>query len=104
MAFVDPNEADVKPQFATELTRARRLVSPEFVDKMKEKFKQAALGRIQAEKEVVFFSIIPTDKRQTLISVHRRYHRGRGLSNMLRCHDGCGHHSLHPYVLPWLYW
>lgn len=55
MAFVDPNEADVKPQFATELTRARRLVSPEFVDKMKEKFKQAALGRIQAEKEVGFF-------------------------------------------------
>ena len=60
VAFVDPNEADVKPEFATELTRARRLVSPEFVDKMKEKFKQAALARIQAEKEVGF-SMIPTD-------------------------------------------
>ena len=22
---------------------------------------------------------------------------------MLRCHDGCGRHSLHPYVLSWLY-
>lgn len=54
MAFVDPNEAHVKPEFATELTRAQRLVSSEFVDKMKEKFKQAALQRIQAEKEVGF--------------------------------------------------
>ena len=52
MAFVPANEADVKPEFATELTRARRLVSSEFVDKMKEKFKESALKRIQAEKEV----------------------------------------------------
>ena len=22
---------------------------------------------------------------------------------MFRCHDGCGHHPLHPYVLSWLY-
>ena len=52
MAFVAADEADVKPEFATELTRARRLVSPEFVEKMKEKFKEFALKRIQAEKEV----------------------------------------------------
>jgi len=61
MAFVDPSEADVKPESATELTRARRLVSPEFVDKMKEKFKQGALGRIQTEKEVDF-RMIPTNE------------------------------------------
>lgn len=60
MAFVDPNEADVKPEFATELTRARRLVSPDFVDKLKEKFKLSALMRIQAEKEV-HFPMVPTD-------------------------------------------
>ena len=57
MAFVDPSEADVKPESATELTRARRLVSPEFVDKTKEK---GALGRIQTEKEVDF-RMIPTN-------------------------------------------
>ena len=43
-------------EFATELTRARRLVSPEFVDKLKEKFKASALMRIQAEKEVHFLN------------------------------------------------
>jgi SNF2 family DNA or RNA helicase len=54
ITFVYPNEADVNPEFATELTRARRLVSPEFVDKLKEKFKVSALMRLQAEKEVHF--------------------------------------------------
>ena len=56
VTFVDPKEADVNPEFATELTRARRLVSPEFVDKLKEKFKASALMRIQAEKEVHFLN------------------------------------------------
>lgn len=37
---------------STELTRARRLVSPDFVSKMKAKFKAAALQRMEAEKEV----------------------------------------------------
>ncbi|PPQ82538.1 hypothetical protein CVT25_007147 [Psilocybe cyanescens] len=50
VAFVNPDEADVKPEFSTELTRARRLVSPEFVAKMKERFLQDALARIEAEK------------------------------------------------------
>ncbi|KAF8970384.1 P-loop containing nucleoside triphosphate hydrolase protein [Flammula alnicola] len=50
VAFVHPDEADVSPEFATELTRARRLVSSEFVAKMKEKFKQDALARMEAEK------------------------------------------------------
>lgn len=52
VAFVHPDEAHVKPEFATELTRARRIVSPEFVAKMKEKFKQQALGRMEVEKKV----------------------------------------------------
>lgn len=52
VAFVRPDEAHVKPEFATELTRARRLVSSEFVDKMVTKFKQQALTRMQAEKQV----------------------------------------------------
>jgi SNF2 family DNA or RNA helicase len=39
-------------ELSTELSRARRLVSQEFVATMKEKFKQAALARIAAEKEV----------------------------------------------------
>ena len=51
MAFVHPDEAYVKPEFATELTRARRLVSPEFVTKMKEKFKHQALVRMEMEKQ-----------------------------------------------------
>ena len=46
VAFVDPKEADVNLEFASELARARRLVSPEL--------KASALMRIQAEKEVNF--------------------------------------------------
>ena len=61
VTFVDPNEAHVNPEFATELTRARRMVSSEFVDKLKEKFKASALMRIQAEKEVRF----PDGSQQT---------------------------------------
>ena len=57
VAFVDPKEADVNLEFASELTRARRLVSPEFVDNLKEKFKASALKRIQAEKEVHFLRV-----------------------------------------------
>uniref|UniRef100_A0A8H8CFK2 Uncharacterized protein n=1 Tax=Psilocybe cubensis TaxID=181762 RepID=A0A8H8CFK2_PSICU len=49
-AFVPPEEAHVKPELSTELTRAARLVSPEFVAKMKERFLQHALDRIAAEK------------------------------------------------------
>jgi SNF2 family DNA or RNA helicase len=53
-AFVAPEEVDddFKPELSTDLTRARRLVSPEFVTKMKQKFKEAVLERIKAEKEV----------------------------------------------------
>lgn len=42
----------MKPEVRDELSRARRLVSPEFVVKMKAKFKESALKRIEAEKEV----------------------------------------------------
>ena len=44
----------MNPEFATELTHARRLVSSEFVDKLKEKFKASVLMCIQAEKKVHF--------------------------------------------------
>ncbi|PPQ65989.1 hypothetical protein CVT26_010649 [Gymnopilus dilepis] len=50
-AFVRPDEAKVKAEVATELTRARRLVSAEFVIDMKRKFLENALARMQAEKE-----------------------------------------------------
>ena len=73
MAFVDPNEADVKPEFATELTRARRLVSSDFVNKLKEKFKASALMRIQAEKEV-HFPDDPTNISSFFIPVRQRHH------------------------------
>ncbi|KAF9486204.1 hypothetical protein BDN70DRAFT_822530 [Pholiota conissans] len=51
VAFVHRDDAKVRPKVATELTRASRLVSPEFVEKMKAKMKQEALNRMQAEKE-----------------------------------------------------
>lgn len=53
-AFLLPDEEDdgSKPELATELTRARRVVSPEFVEEMKKRFKDAALQRMKAEKEV----------------------------------------------------
>ena len=54
IAFVDPNKAHMNPEFATELTHTQHLVLPEFVDKLKEKFKVSALMCIQAKKEVHF--------------------------------------------------
>lgn len=43
---------DSAAELSTELTRARRLVSLEFVIAMKSKFKASALQRMEAEKEV----------------------------------------------------
>ena len=56
-AFLGPGEEDdgATPELSTELTRARRLVSPEFVEEVKKRFKDAALQRMQAEKEVRFY-------------------------------------------------
>ncbi|KAJ8073759.1 hypothetical protein PM082_012037 [Marasmius tenuissimus] len=52
-AFVMPDEveSETRPEVRRELARARDLVSPAFVVKMKERFKDEALQRIQAEKE-----------------------------------------------------
>ncbi|KAK1219704.1 hypothetical protein PQX77_017565 [Marasmius sp. AFHP31] len=52
-AFVMPDEveSETRPEVRRELARARDLVSPAFVVKMKERFKDEALKRIQAEKE-----------------------------------------------------
>lgn len=54
VAYVNHDEVfeDIRPEFATELTRAKRLVSSEFVTKLREKFKNEALDRIEAEKLV----------------------------------------------------
>ncbi|CAA7263247.1 unnamed protein product [Cyclocybe aegerita] len=52
-AFVAPGEAgeeSVHAEPATELTRACSSVGPDFVKRMKEKFKQEALDRLEAEK------------------------------------------------------
>lgn len=53
-AFVQPHEVgnDFQLEFATELSRARRLVSEEFVAKMKAKYKNEALARMETEKLV----------------------------------------------------
>ncbi|KAL0958396.1 hypothetical protein HGRIS_000537 [Hohenbuehelia grisea] len=51
-AFVHPDELDNdKAEVRQELSRARYLVSIEFVAKVKTQFKEAALKRIEAEKE-----------------------------------------------------
>lgn len=47
---------DSAPEMSTELTRARRLVSSEFVAVMKSKFKASVVQRIEAEKEVCGYS------------------------------------------------
>jgi spermidine synthase len=59
-AYVQSHEADEDfiIEFANELTRARRLVSEEFVTKMKEKFKREALARMEAEKAVCCFFML----------------------------------------------
>lgn len=48
VAFVGPGESvdDFKAEFATEITRVRRLAGEEFVKKMKQKFKDEALRRM----------------------------------------------------------
>lgn len=52
-AYMAPGEVDddSAAELSTELTRARRLVSLEFVIAMKSKFKASALQRMEAEKE-----------------------------------------------------
>ncbi|KAG6850029.1 hypothetical protein H0H93_002233 [Arthromyces matolae] len=52
-AFISPDEADEAGEVGKELARARRLVSGEFVEKMKTKFKTTALQRMEAEKQSV---------------------------------------------------
>jgi SNF2 family DNA or RNA helicase len=55
VAFIGPDEVEddnVKPELRGELARARQLVSPDFVKKMKDELKQVALRRIAAEQEV----------------------------------------------------
>ncbi|KAJ7484700.1 SNF2 superfamily protein [Mycena latifolia] len=49
--FLAADEAADAEEYRDELSRARAVMSPEFVTKMKEKFKDATLKRIQAEKE-----------------------------------------------------
>lgn len=55
VAYIGPDEhfEDIKPEFATELTRAKRLISAEFVAKLREKYKNEALDRMEAEKLVI---------------------------------------------------
>ncbi|KAJ7136080.1 SNF2 family N-terminal domain-containing protein [Mycena epipterygia] len=49
--FLAPDEVDEPEEYRDELARARAVMSADFVKKMKEKFKESALRRIQAEKE-----------------------------------------------------
>lgn len=57
-AFVGADEATDGPHDKhSELTRAAQLVSMEFVEKMKFKFKQIVLERMAAEKEVCSIAI-----------------------------------------------
>lgn len=50
--IADEDYDETKESAKAQLARAEKLVSPEFVMKMKSKLKELALQRIQAEKEV----------------------------------------------------
>lgn len=54
VAFIAPDEVyeDSTPVHRDELIRARMQMGPEFVSKLRQKFKESALKRIQDEKEV----------------------------------------------------
>ncbi|KAG5222773.1 P-loop containing nucleoside triphosphate hydrolase protein [Salix suchowensis] len=91
--FVHPDEVDDdKPEVRTELTRARYLVSMDFVDGLKAKFKEAALKRIAAEKESVdaIFedeecrsALITTRTRLSLLAlIHSLHHRGEAFLSL----------------------
>ncbi|KAF7349222.1 putative ATP-dependent helicase C23E6.02 [Mycena sanguinolenta] len=49
--WLDADEANDPEEYRAELSRARAIMPKEFVTKMKEKFKDRALSRMQAEKE-----------------------------------------------------
>lgn len=52
-AFVAVEDVDhSRPEIASVLTKAAKLVSPEFVEEMKKKLKDVMLQRIAAEKKV----------------------------------------------------
>lgn len=53
--MIRPDEDDefVTPETREELSRAREVVGPEFVEKMKHKLMEITLRRIEAEKESV---------------------------------------------------
>lgn len=53
MAFIDPADLDDKHYDRRyELSRAKQLVSAEFVENMKQRLKHTALQRMEAEKQV----------------------------------------------------
>lgn len=54
-AFIEPDEVNddhVQADLREDIARARHLVSAEFVQKLREKFKVSALNLMKAEKEV----------------------------------------------------
>lgn len=69
VALIGPDELDetLSPEARDELSRARELVSPDFVAKMKQKLKETALRRIEAEKESVDAVIEDEVNASTLI-------------------------------------
>ena len=96
VTFVDPNEAYVNPEFATELTRACRLVSSEFVDKLKRNLRRLRLCvDAHSSRERGTFSGWVSININWCIFQSALATIEEGLSNMLRCHDGYGHHYLY---------
>ena len=78
-ALTLPGEHANHTMKVTELQRAERLVGPEFVMRMKEKFRTIALERMAAEKEVSHYLISRLYPTQRCSVVCRRYLRRRRL-------------------------
>ena len=58
-AFVPAEDVDhSKPEVANELTRARKLMSEQFVNEMKDKMRRVVLQRMEAEKKVIFSNVL----------------------------------------------
>lgn len=99
-AFVGADEATDGPHDKhSELTRAAQLVSMEFVEKMKHKFKQIVLERMAAEKEVRETSTYLCTMLPTYLLVRRCHCRRRGMSHLLRHLHRPYRHLLHTRLL-----
>lgn len=98
-AFIFNDPADDESGTDQELMRACKLVSSEFVARMKTKLKASALQRMEAEKQVQLIFDIELSMHLKQFPVGRCHSRRRGMPNLFRRFYGRRRHPLRPRLL-----